>query len=515
MMLNRRLNPLKAWAKTFVVGVVFLALHSSLPPKALASESACLREFKAAKNLATYSANPTFDKIVFLTPGALLKSEDYQGLIHQIQLAQPETLILSYDPGLRTPLAYQLKSKLKAVFKILKNCSSPNMTAPDFFLAGHSMGGISAQEVWKDFPIDALILLGSYLTRKHANSEGNDSILHHKLPTLTLGGELDGFTRLPRLIENWQVLSQTFHYSQGFEIPAFPIVVLEGINHFQFANGKVDPEDAVTEVTLEEAHTKIADVITLFTEMHSKAIESEEISASLEKFSAYLKHTKFFVDQWSAAKNFDQAACSDQMQQKLQGLGVIEGNYQPEIKTKQFNNRSNFAMSKPSLKISDQKIEIEVMQHIRINPNPFDISKFPQSPTAIACKLKSEAAILENLRSEFEDSPSSASSCASYNIKTFKSVFSLLSTKQLNRWQKLDAQFEILPDKFYGTGISWVASNIQRNQKSNTFYEFRLPALYTKVTFAKPFEGMHYCTLLPAQKILEIVSLESQFSKYL
>ena len=70
------------------------------------------------------------------------------------------------------------------------------MKADYFFYAGHSLGGAVLQNwaynSYTNRTIHGQILMGSFLTRVFKS----DYIFSYVVPTLTIGGELDGLARL-------------------------------------------------------------------------------------------------------------------------------------------------------------------------------------------------------------------------------------------------------------------------------------------------------------------------------
>jgi hypothetical protein len=68
------------------------------------------------------------------------------------------------------------------------------------------------------------ILHGGFLQRKYVNAPA----FSYTVPTLTIGGELDGLSRVTRIAEAfYQQVTVQQHGAQ------FPVVVLPGVSHFQ------------------------------------------------------------------------------------------------------------------------------------------------------------------------------------------------------------------------------------------------------------------------------------------
>lgn len=75
------------------------------------------------------------------------------------------------------------------------------------------------------------------------------------VPTLTIGGTKDGFTRISRVAEQYWHQVKNINSQQT---NLFPIVELDGVNHSQFASTNIPSTvldgDLKADVTLEEAH---------------------------------------------------------------------------------------------------------------------------------------------------------------------------------------------------------------------------------------------------------------------
>merc|ERR1719215_2585067 len=95
--------------------------------------------------------------------------------------------------------------------------------------------------------------MGAYLVRKYYES--------YPIPTMALGGELDGLTRCTRFAEGYY--HQIVHAANpSSAVATFPVIVLKGVSHMQFSSGTpptlVKDRDLKPEVTYAEAHTTIA-----------------------------------------------------------------------------------------------------------------------------------------------------------------------------------------------------------------------------------------------------------------
>lgn len=110
-------------------------------------------------------------------------------------------------------------------------------TGDSWFLAAHSLGGVMTQKYLASNSNNFMgqILMSSVLLRDtHSIQDDGTSVFKYPTPTLTVGGTKDGLMRLTRIAES--------HYHQVENITAeqkdaFPIAVLEGVSHANFASG--------------------------------------------------------------------------------------------------------------------------------------------------------------------------------------------------------------------------------------------------------------------------------------
>ncbi len=115
------------------------------------------------------------------------------------------------------------------------------------------------------------------------------------MPTLTIGGELDGLCRLSRIVE--ALYSQvSFSSDPSAAALQLPVTAIKGINHMRFASGMpptfVKDNDLQAELSEEDAHALIADDAALF--MHSLVYPSEasfkqKLANRVQEVTAYLQ----------------------------------------------------------------------------------------------------------------------------------------------------------------------------------------------------------------------------------
>lgn len=214
---------------------------------------------------------------VVMIQGADITPEQYIPLMKEIQsVSKDELSVWVGIPEFLSDMAFELD---RGVNRVLDKMKSEGMTTDTVFMAGHSLGGAMVQLWTADNAanVTAQVLMGSFLT--HAWKE--DYVFKYPVPTLTIGGELDGLARVTRIAEAFytQMLDPAApvlfnpSLSTGNDLlNAFPVTVIEGVTHMQFASGTppdlVYKMDLVPEKSYAVAHRAIADDFVNFMTMH-------------------------------------------------------------------------------------------------------------------------------------------------------------------------------------------------------------------------------------------------------
>lgn len=144
--------------------------------------------------------------------------------------------------------------------------SENNIYPKFYFYGGHSLGGAMIPDYVASTVNDTangVILMGAFLTRKYKTgktAEGRPQV-EFPTPTLTIGAELDGLTRVTRIMEAMYT-QVTFSEDPDRAAQILPVTVIEGMNHMQFASGEptahVKNKDIQPENTEEVSHTLTA-----------------------------------------------------------------------------------------------------------------------------------------------------------------------------------------------------------------------------------------------------------------
>ncbi|KAH8054482.1 hypothetical protein JL722_8830 [Aureococcus anophagefferens] len=184
---------------------------------------------------------------------------------------------------LDTPNPAALPAKVEEAYAATFDGCAPE----DVFVAGHSLGGIFSQALVHGSSYAGLVLLGSYLSTvygydvasfpKPVLTLGGEQQKRAKFPTSkapisavfhSLGGELDGLTRVTRLAR--ELASLEAAAAAGGEGAKFdkPVGLALGVSHSQFASGvnvtSFGVKDLRPAVTEGAAHAAIGEIVAAF-----------------------------------------------------------------------------------------------------------------------------------------------------------------------------------------------------------------------------------------------------------
>lgn len=138
--------------------------------------------------------------------------------------------------------------------------------------SGHSVGGALLPYIVRkpdnmaegfNSP-EGMMLLASFLVREfRTEAVADKGPGQYEFPTsvLTIGGELDGLSRVTRIAEAFHT-QITMNTNPDGAKKRLPVTVVEGVTHMQFASGEIPSnvmkKDLIPEVSYDEAHSLIA-----------------------------------------------------------------------------------------------------------------------------------------------------------------------------------------------------------------------------------------------------------------
>ena len=230
----------------------------------------------AVADMVTILKPPTRDSVeaaVILMPGAQISHTVYAPLGKAIQSAAAQTTgvpstwvaILGYVGDVPQPV--DIGPRIDYLLGEMKDQGLDTKTVKLFY-GGHSLGSVFIQDhlfkyhgksgpMGGSIEVLGQVLMGGFIQRKYLQPS-----FSYPVPTLTIGGEVDGLARVTRLAES------VYQQRNITSAAAFPVVVLQGVSHMQFASGDppalVKARDLQPEVTLDAAHGAAAQLIAAF-----------------------------------------------------------------------------------------------------------------------------------------------------------------------------------------------------------------------------------------------------------
>jgi len=225
-------------------------------------------------------------------PGAEINKDVYEPMAKSVQKACAfplwVTVLGTYLTP--TPIPPEIGPRIDYILKTMQS-QGLDLSKVKLFYGGHSLGSVFIQDHLKSYhgstgpmggKIQVLgqVLMGGFIQRKYVYPAWD-----YPVSTLTVGGELDGLARATRLAE-------AFFQAKSVSSD-FPVVILPGVTHMQFASGDppllVKARDLQPEVTLEEAHVAIARVVAPYFE------KLAGVSANWQQLASAQAETQEFV----------------------------------------------------------------------------------------------------------------------------------------------------------------------------------------------------------------------------
>jgi len=199
---------------------------------------------------------------VILIQGAEINPKYYIPLMQAIQTRSSQMMKVWVGiPQFPNDLAFAIDL---GVVRIINKLRATGMKTDKIIMAGHSLGGAVVQ-TWtarSSLKTVGQILMGAFLTRSWKDGHS----FSYDVPTLTIGAELDGLTRVTRIIEAFY--TQILDSASAAHRLNFPVTIIGGITHMQFASGpptdRVVDRDLLPERSYAEAHSFIAEDFVAF-----------------------------------------------------------------------------------------------------------------------------------------------------------------------------------------------------------------------------------------------------------
>ena len=436
-------------------------------------------------------------KGIFVVPGAFVAPAAYADLTEKISARLGgEVKIAFAEDFARFPREESTKRQLQDFIDAIEQSGYQ----PDITVIGHSQGGLAAAAL-SGVRYSRLVLMGSYLQSDWLqNSSPAKSI-----PVLSLGGTLDRQSRPGR------VAFDAFLYSGLYP---FQALLLEGVSHFQFADGKSPIFGEESGPETERAHDLMAKFIAAFMEDNLQSLDNDP------DYKQAKAQVQGYVQSFAA----DQLACN---RAQLAHLGVEEDTHLKINATlyKDKKDYGRFILDKSWLRVTAPDAEIGIYQFAEMRPAPLDIAPLREaSPEVIACKLKSSEAVSLRLGKPFK-----GRSCAEENLQILVDSYKLLPQDRRDLLKEsglvLDGTrldrgissqeetiggpgFEIT-NTFKGRGDEWALGSIFSAKLEGSLVRIHSYSVQTPTGNPNnPFLGAYYCKLIaPSRAYLLLETL--------
>lgn len=432
--------------------------------------------------------------LLVLVPGAQVEPEDYAQLAQTIQSRSSLSLwvaILRMTGNMPNPP--QGAGRLRDAWVAVEERVERSLAAERVFVAGHSMGGIIARRIARDAQVGGLILLASYLPKSRVT--GYDRLAEYPLPVLTLGGDLDGQTRLPWMVREFGDFRDLLAETRGKALTKKPVVILSEVNHYHFSVGQNNPADIPSPRPLTDSQAEIALVVNAFVENNvawADLPEAHMIAAQTALREA-VASTEGIATPILQANERDASLCESA--QRMQ----VHPDFRDSVDIQMTNHSGvpGMVAAKPSVDVVSNRVLINAHEHIASRNNLLDISNTEYAPHSIWCKMKNTEAVGEVLGVAAD-----ALTCQSLNERAIAVAESLLSPEQALRYAERGHPLVAAADAEKGSGIAWVGAEVVFAATAEGAV-FQSPALRTNLSAPARYAGMHYCKLLPVSRALE------------
>ena len=477
--------------------------------------------------------------VVFIQ-GAQITPEQYVPLFKAVQAAATNYSVWVGIPEFLADIPDPLTIG-KDVEKILSSMLGEGMsTEAAVFMAGHSLGGTVLQDYIASSPknIRGQILMGSFILRKYRNET-------YPVPTLTMGGELDGLCRVTRIMEEYY--HRVLHPSSSASVDLFPVIVIEGMNHFEFASGSmpilIKERDLKAEIAFDQAHSLVSSYVVDF--IAARLGNSTAESILTQAVQATGKFVAPLVDAYSLEGSYHfkppcynnppSSACQVGSPHTPTAASIVGGLKEGMIRDHdEFHPVTQIPFHLPEIlsncSVSSTSCVVNtstVSDNIYEEGDKLDTGFFSTSAKEIRAKIKSRqvmwmAAGYKNVDFNATDGPA-LSLCKVVNENTYASALNTLTSaagRTLSRFLNYGVPMVMVKDRGpYNAGPLWIFNSLEYTKaKNSTGGDIIEVSSATLVTPDKYYiqlsAGMHYCKLLSPARVLEWVYVDGLRDHY-
>ena len=429
----------------------------------------------------------------------------------------------------------------KGVDRILSTMKSKGMNSSTIFFAAHS--SISSGPVLQDYLIknqelaSGLILMGGFLQRNKRDTP-------YPIHTLMISGELDGVCRVSRLMEEYYHRIYLHQNDWDTVVIKYPIVIVRGMTHFQFASGEVPNQikelDFKPEISYDKAHTAVAGIISAFVAVTLG--DNSSIATLSDAMKSTGNYFQPLIDAYSLEGNYyfkppcndhpPSAACQVGSPWTVRAMTVMAD----PLAVGHINDTDEFhpaaqvipTYHHPKIFTKCSKPDPScVVQLSSVSENIYksdkdDYGLVPNSASEIRAKLKSRQSVLlaagySNVDFNVSDA---GSRCKTINQIAYDWAVNHTDPKTRSRFREFGVPMVMGEDKgCLENGGLWIYLPMHYNTtKNSTGGEILLVQsiqLKTNVTYPIGiFAGMHFCKLLTPARAMEWIYVDSLRAYY-
>ena len=464
---------------------------------------------------------------LIMVQGLLIQPDQYIPLAQSVQNASNYSLwvgIPQFDGDMVVPV-----DPSEGIARILGSMRDGGMsTATTVFFAGHSVGGAALQDYVNSEAKDApgLILLGSFLRRWYRNET-------YPVPTMTIGGELDGLARVTRIMEEYyhRVLHSNEEHKKMASAAAFPVVVVEGLSHMQFASGDppalVKDRDLQPEISYDEAHAIVGSLMASFIAVRlgddSQQMAIDRALATTWTFVQPLVEAYFEEGFYNflppCYDNPPSASCTTGCPWTETAQVIMSGlNESTVMVTDAFHPVSQLFPVYHHPKILNSCTGGDssdcFLNETSVTENKYDDKAddgtAPTSAEEIRAKMNSRQAVweavgMQNVNFEVSDGPSI---CKYTNEAAYNWTVKSVAPKTLARFQKYGEPLVMGEDKGSYIFPEWALLPLEytemKDDAGNSYILVSSPMMKVKTNFVvKLLAGFHFCKLLSPGRVAE------------
>ena len=432
-----------------------------------------------------------------------------------------------------------LPSGIQRILKAMRAAGMPS-TAPTFY-AGHSQGAVVLQDYvnethGQEINATGQILLNAFLQRKYRN-------VTFPVSTLTVGGELDGLSRVTRIMEAYYHQIVLAKNASQASID-WPVVVVAGMNHFDAASSSppllVKERDLKSEISVQVAHEIIARLTTTFMEIRLGNDTGRSTLLDAVKETDVIVNPLIRAYEIEGSYHF-KSPCYDQppseacqigcpwTQQVAQPImGGLEAGRLRDVDAFHPVSQIN-PIHLPSIVNNCSTTSRDcvvntttVSECVYDELDNLDTGFASTSAHEIRAKLKSRQTIVNAAGrgpASF-NTTDGGSICRVINQAAFDWATNATANRTLARFKRYGEPMRMGDDKGpYNAGPLWIYNPLEFNRRTdddgNKFVLVQAPMLRTPVDFVIPLSaGFHYCKLLSPARAIEWIYVDGLRAHY-